>query len=357
MHLDYTLKTPEERLEYVNRLLSENPREKFTNQFLTYMSDYLLFIADKHQTKKEKKKEHSVLTKNREITINKRQISYEEIVSNLESGEDGLYAMIRNDKNQILDPRDKISERDIEEIPGMRENIEAIAALQKQFEKAIGKNRFALKQQIISKYQEQYILKASYRGIPAKTKMASSQIKSIAHMQLNDNVYFDQDENPISNSIISLFNPAHISFLLCYYSILKEECADDLDSDMYYLLLDLENLVYDIFAENEPILYDLIIWKIDGCTNEEIQQLMDSKYGVKHNEQYFSTLWRKRIPKMIVEEAQKQYLIWYYTNVEYGKWKTCGRCGKIKLAHPLFFSKNTSKDGYYSICKDCRSRK
>ena len=43
---------------------------------------------------------------------------------------------------------------------------------------------------------------------------------------------------------------------------------------------------------------------------------------------------------------------------EKGKWKRCSRCGEIKLANNIFFSKNgSSKDGFYSICKDCRNRK
>ena len=61
---------------------------------------------------------------------------------------------------------------------------------------------------------------------------------------------------------------------------------------------------------------------------------------------------------MIADEAEKQCLIWYYTEKEKGKWKRCSRCGQIKLAHNKFFSKNnTSKDGYYSICKECRNKK
>lgn len=84
---------------------------------------------------------------------------------------------------------------------------------------------------------------------------------------------------------------------------------------------------------------------------------MEAKYGIVHTEQYYSNLFRKRIPKMIAEQAQKEFLIWYYTNIEYGTWKTCTKCGEVKLAHPLFFNRNTSRDNFYSICKDCRKSK
>ena len=61
---------------------------------------------------------------------------------------------------------------------------------------------------------------------------------------------------------------------------------------------------------------------------------------------------------MIAKQGENDYLIWYFTNVKKGIWKKCSRCGELKLAHNNFFSKNkTSKDGYYSICKDCRNTK
>ena len=59
-----------------------------------------------------------------------------------------------------------------------------------------------------------------------------------------------------------------------------------------------------------------------------------------------------------ISQAKKDYLIWYYSTQEYGHWKRCSRCGEVKLAHNKFFSKNkTSKDGFYSICKECRNKK
>ena len=104
--------------------------------------------------------------------------------------------------------------------------------------------------------------------------------------------------------------------------------------------------------------YDLVIYKIDGKQNIEIQELLFEKYGIKHSVEYISSLWRNKIPKLSGEQATNDYLMWYYTHQEYGKWKKCSRCGQIKLAHNNFFSKNkTSKDGFYSICKCCRNKK
>ena len=61
---------------------------------------------------------------------------------------------------------------------------------------------------------------------------------------------------------------------------------------------------------------------------------------------------------MIAEQAQKDYLTWYYSTQEYGQWKRCSCCGEYKLANNKFFSRNnTSKDGYYSLCKACRNKK
>ena len=126
---------------------------------------------------------------------------------------------------------------------------------------------------------------------------------------------------------------------------------------MHWMLMDLEQLVEDTLLEKYPLLYDIVIWKIDGLTNEDIQDEVDRKYGEWHSEQYYSSLWRKRIPNLLLEQSQKNYLIWYYTNIERGYWKKCSKCGRILLGHPLFFNKNSSKDGWYSQCRDFRKNK
>ena len=69
------------------------------------------------KNKKEKKKK--LLTENRLSTVNKRETSYEGLISQLENGEDGIYNMINADKNAIFSPKVMITKQDVEEIPNM----------------------------------------------------------------------------------------------------------------------------------------------------------------------------------------------------------------------------------------------
>lgn len=147
MDLDYSLETPEERVTYVKNLIKN---EKYLNaSTLKILADYILFIRDRNQTKKERKEEHPILTPNREFTIDKRQISYEGLVDKLENGEDGIYNIIRQDKNQILDPKDPISPEDIDNIPGIKECMDVIISLKKQLETASKYRRKQINQAII----------------------------------------------------------------------------------------------------------------------------------------------------------------------------------------------------------------
>jgi hypothetical protein len=119
LKLDYTLNSPEERKELVEKILAENPNP--TPQYLEILADYLVLCMEKQE-----RKERKLLTENRLATVNKRETSFEGLVAQLENGEDGIYNMINNSKNQIFRPKVMITKRDVEEIPGLRELREAI---------------------------------------------------------------------------------------------------------------------------------------------------------------------------------------------------------------------------------------
>lgn len=149
MYLDYNLKTSAERINHVRNILS-NSNEPISKSFLEYASDYILFLREKGQTKSEKETEHSLQTMNRAATVSKRETSLEQIMLSLENGEDGLYALINNDKNQLLDRKEKIQEAQYEENPLLKEKRKQIEDLSAQFKATPkGKKRYLLKKQII----------------------------------------------------------------------------------------------------------------------------------------------------------------------------------------------------------------
>ena len=209
--------------------------------------------------------------------------------------------------------------------------------------------------------QDQYVIKNSYNP----PKYSKNTIKTLANLDLTEHITIEnkivngkEKQEIKSDGIISLFNPEHISLLLCNYSRIKEEVYANFRSDTYYLMIDLDNLVEETLKRDFPLYFDLLICKIDGMQNADIQVFLDNKYNVKYSLEYLSSLWRNKIPKLLAERAKENYLIWYYTEKECGVWKRCSRCGQIKLANQTFFSKNkSSRDGYYSICKKCRSKK
>ena len=349
LKLDYTIESPQERNELVKKILNETPPEKLTNKYLEILADYIVFALTK-----EEKKSKLIITDNRAITINKRETSFEGLVSKFENGEDGIYNMIANDKNIIFTPKVSITQKDLDEIPELKQLREAIDKVAVAEKAARGKRKYLLKKQLIEMRQDQYVIKSAYR----KPIFCMNAIKSFSKLDLSENITFDKDGVASSNCLVSLFNPKHISALLCHYAKIKEDTWSKFNSDSYYLMEDLDNLIERTLKDKYPLYYDLLIYKIDGKQNLEIQSLLLRDHGIKHSVEYISSLWRNKIPKLLAEQEQEDYLMWYYTEKEKGKWKKCSRCGETKLAHNRFFSKNkTSKDGYYSICKACRNKK
>lgn len=347
--MDFSLETPEERNALVQKIIKETPPEKLTNKYLEKLADYIVFAMDKQERKNKK-----ILTDNRMVTVNKRETSFEGLAGKLENGEDGIYNMIANDKNIIFAHKVSITEKDIAEIPGLKELRDEIEKIEAKAKMARGKKAFLLKKQAIEMRQDQYIIKNAYR----KPIYCMNLIKSFSKLDLDEKITINENGEVFSTGLINLFNEKHISALLCNYVKIKEDSWSDFNGNSKWLIMDLENIIDNTLKEKFPLYYDLVVYKIDGKQNQEIQELLENKHGIKHSIEYISSLWRNKIPKIIAEQAQNDWLIWHYTQEEKGQWKKCSRCGQIKLAHNRFFSKNkTSKDNFYSICKECRNKK
>lgn len=343
--LDYSLQSPEERKALVEQFLEENPSP--SEKQLEYLSDYLILCMEKQE-----RKERKILTDNRMTTVNKRELSFEGLSAQFENGEDGIYNLVTEDKNVIFQPKISITKEDLEEIPFLKQIKEAIQMWEQKLKTATGKSAYIIKKAIIELRKDQYIIKNAYR----KPISLNHTIQSKHYIPLDDDVAVGPT-GELQASGVSLLRPQVCEAILCNYSKLKQDSYDAFQGDLWHLMQDFDNICGKAL-ENYPLYDKIVECKIDGLQNIQIQEIIEKEFGIKHSVEYISTLWRKKIPQIIAAEAEHQYLDWYYLTQKKGKYKKCSRCGQIKLAHSKYFSKNnTSKDGFYSICKKCRNKK
>lgn len=345
MKLDYSIQSPEERNKLVEKILEENPNP--SPQYLEVLADYLVLCMEK-----EERKQRKLLTENRLATVNKRETSLEGLIAQMESGEDGIYGLINEDKNTIFQPKVKITKKDLEEIPDLRDKRTAIAYWEGKMKTAQGRDAYVIKRTIIDLRKDQYVIKNDFR----KPMVPNALTRSKSPMNLDSTVRIGEEGKPEYEGA-SLLNPKVCSAILCDYSRLKEESWGQFDKDLWYIMEDFDRLSTTAL-EDYPLYERIVEYKIDGVQNIEIQKRIEEEFGIKHSTEYISSLWRNKIPKLIASAAEDEFLNEYYLNVEKGKYKKCSRCGQIKLANNKYFSKNkTSKDGFYSICKVCRNQK
>lgn len=348
LKLDYKLKTCAERTELVQKIIAQTPTDKLTQAYLEILGDYIMGAVSK-----EERKEHLYLTDNRLITINKRETSFEGLAEKFENGEDGIYNLINTNKNALLSPKNTITEQDLAEIPGLKELRAAIERVEADCKRATGRKKYLLKKQLIEMRKDQYILKSTYHAPMGAPSAPSGPAK----IDLSETRYIDANGEPRSNGLISFFNPDHISAILCNYGALRIETQGRHQDDLFYLMQDFDNLLHRAL-DSYPMYLDIVKMKINNHSNLEIQKMLRDRYNTDHTVQYISSLWRNKIPKMLAEQEQNDWLIQYYQINGGGKWKKCSCCQQHKLANPRFFSRNsTSKDGYYSQCKICRNKK
>ena len=303
---------------------------------------------------KQERKERKILTDNRMMTVNKRECSFEGLVSQLENGEDGIYNLITDNKNQIFQPKVTITKKDLDEIQPLRQLREAINVWEAKLKVTEGKDAFVIKKALIEMRKDQYVIKNAYRRPIVPNKLTRST--HVIMLPDETSSFDDEDGYPIPKGV-SLLDPVVCSAILCNYSRLKEDSYDRLEGDLYYLMLDFDEIA-DKALKEYPLYEKIVECKVDGLQNTQIQEILQMEFGIKHSLEYISSLWRKKIPKLIASQAEDEYLYWYYLNIKKGKYKKCSRCGQVKLAHNKYFSKNkTSRDGYYSICKKCRNSK
>lgn len=343
MELDYDIDEPQVRRALVERQLKDCTP---TQHDLSVAADYLLMTDVRSATKRERTHQYPITTKNRETTHAKRNVSLDAM------GEIDLACSSVHTSPASSD-RDPITERDIATVPGIADNMAVISNLRRQMECAQGRRRYELKCQIIQTYRENYLIRSSWRGTDPN-RAAERMVPDLRGMDLSGEVEMDETGTPHDSSPVSLMDPVHVGCLLQLWERLAYELEDDLESDLKWVLMDLEAAVRRTFAD-DPFLMEVLRMKVLGYPNREVVDRMRDMFGEVHTEQWYSSTWTHRIPEMIADCEARRWLARNWKKLG-GAMKRCSRCGLVKPAHPAFFNRNTSPDGFYTICRKCRSK-
>lgn len=350
---DFSIDTPEDRVDAVRGSIGPS----MSKAQLSAAADYILFVADANQTKRERLEQYPIVTRNRAVTISKREVSAENLGKpGVCSAEEAMSALASPDvSDSPLDRKPRVDTDVMDSDSRMEDNARAIANLESQMGRVSGKRRFELKRQIISKYQERHIIRESIS--PRSAPLSRAISAAVQHMPLDEEVHLDPVSLlPTSSSPVSLYDEGCVLALLSLKRDITDMCEGDFQSDVTFMLMDLDREIDEVYG-NDPFMSDFVSMKVDHIPNCDVARYMRDTYGISRSEQYYSTLWNVKVPKAIVNHVRKKWLLRHYTDPVAGKWKVCSKCGRRLLAHPMFFSRNTSRDGYYSVCKRCRSEK
>jgi hypothetical protein len=147
-----------------------------------------------------------------------------------------------------------------------------------------------------------------------------------------------------------------IRVLIEDYQELKEYSYEDTFGYLKIIMFVFEELVDA--TDIKDYMKDILIWKIEGLSYDEMIELLKEKYNMKMTKPRLSKFTRETIPSMISETYKQMKEDWLYTFILKGEYKTCSNCKKNYLATTKYFSPDKkSKSGLRSVCKECRKKK
>lgn len=323
------------------------------------MATYLVEASEKENKHTEQK--HSILTQNRMQTIEKREMSLEQL--NAEKEENKLYwnsfeCKNNESKNKILCKKLELSNKDLNNnyIKQIEDTISLIKNKINNPEYIYKEDIPKLKAIIIELKKDQYFIKniinhtINFNKLPFSSKTEINYYIPTGYENENEDYTF------INDSRFYFSNPNHISALIQYYSNLKEKSWKEVQSTIHWILIDFEKLIDIAFSNNANNKNkEILICKLKGYSNEEINQFLIKKYNKSYSISYISHLLNSKIPNFLSEEYKKFLYEWIHFYQIKSKWKKCTKCGQVKLANHYNFSPNKrGKYGLHSICRECR---
>lgn len=142
----------------------------------------------------------------------------------------------------------------------------------------------------------------------------------------------------------------HLYQLIQHYEEIQDFIKDFPDSLLNNLLWTLDFYIRKANLSEQQLL--IVECKKKRLSNKEISQVLERKLGIKHQENYISTIWNKAIGliKDAVELNFDEFICKDYKKA----WKVCNRCKRELLRDQRnFVRKAKAADGLTGRCKWC----
>ncbi len=286
----------------------------------------------------------------------------------LEGATDGdtdqsIHFLMTNNSNYKNAIEQKITKEDIERIPELKDydkmlqavkfKLQKIALLEKLYGKT---NKFSKLEEIthddlglLHQYglEKEDLSKDLYRDEQKNKTLLQKQSALIKEdmIMIKDaklgTIYFKQplaDSTEIEWDELDFSNEEHMKNLLRI-----PPKGIDLQQDMVCMQYDLEKLIKDSELSERDI--EILHMYRAGLTQEIIAKKLEIK-------QPAVIKYLDKIVKNIIDTYNKQYQDWYYLNIEKGTYKTCSKCGEVKILNKENFSQRKNGN-YYNYCKEC----
>lgn len=343
---------------------------------LELIANYILYGKDPDGTSVVDRKEIEIKRKFSSFS-KKDPVSLDELMESPTFNED----KIKTGKNIYKKPKPSINKDKAALVPGMIELWAAIQELDDILKQntsgekitLTSKQLYYLRHQIIEmRRQQYYLMDSEYPIIGQRPHGKSKWYGSPIDEQVEYNVAprgmmsseNDQDfknprqatSEPATTSTSSakrtfdFCNKDHLYHLIQFYWEIKTSIEKLPDSPLHNLLWTLDFYVEKANLKPKEAL--IVEDKKLRLPNKLIMKHLEMELGVRHQENYISTIWNKAV-EQIAAAADLNYDEWLCRNYDKA-WKVCNCCGKELLRDSRnFVRKSRSSDGLTGRCKRC----
>lgn len=295
-----------------------------------------------------------ITTESRLVTIKKHETSYQSLSAKFEAGADAVEALSQSrsvTQERITRKIKPITQRELNEIPGLKQRFESAQFWAEKKKSSTGRAAWIAAKAFREDKAFCYEIRDNYYGV-MQTTVPPSYTPYPEEYPVKE--WIDPD-GTIHYEGASLMKKNLCRELLHSQVRIKGKNWGKFN-DMWFLLMDFERYMCEVLGDL-PIFAAIVECKWSGLSNNNIIIEIEEEFGKKYTAEQISNIYCNKIPELIAERATDHFIEYWYTYEEKGTYKTCSCCGRTLIAHPRFFNRNsTSKDGFYSQCKTCRSK-